>query len=852
MTDSARTGEGTRVSKQARGEGEDERCLRPGNLAAAIVDSLGDGVYVIDRAGRLTYINPVAERLLGWSPAELLGRRMHDVVHYLHPDGSPYPIEECPLVGVIRTGKRVEVSNEVMVRKDGGCFPVAYTATPLVVDGEVCGAVVVFRDVTEEQRATTERQRLFQESTTEREHAERLADDLRRANDTLHTLIDTIPAGVVVADARGAITLTNPAAREILGSSLTGTAYAPPPGYALRRADGSPFPSKELPLPLALDQGQATHDVEIVVRPECGAERVILAAASPIRDTAGRVTGAVAIFQDITERKRAEEALKQSEASLARAQEVARLGNWEWDLTRNKVRWSREVYRIFGLEPGQFGETYEAFLEHVHPDDRAMLDRAVREAVEKGAPFHPDHRVVQPGGTERFVHCEGSVTYDPSGRPLRMFGTIQDVTERKRTEAELDRLLARERAIAQIAKALVHEVELAEVVGVVIDQSLKVLGADVVGIWLADPIQRQLTLLDARGKTKATIELLRNLSYDAPSLTARAARTGQTQLVEDVAELSEPLPLTRQVATQQHLRSVLAVPLHSRGRLVGVVTYASSAPGHFATGDPEFNATIADLFAVAIENAQLYDEVRQALHLREEFMAAAAHELKTPVTVIKGRAQLLLTTDAEDPRVRRGLEAIGRQSERIVRLIEDLLAVIRLRPTPPVLNRARFDLAAFTREQVERTQRTTELHHFTVTTDGPLEVEADQALVGEVLSRLLENAMRYSPPGGTITVTARRQDDEAVVSVTDQGVGIPRERQQHVFEPFFEPVPPGAPGYLGLISLGLNLSRRIIEAHGGRLWLVSEPGHGSTFSFGLPLVPNSDSSSAPTPRAPGG
>jgi len=125
--------------------------------------------------------------------------------------------------------------------------------------------------------------------------------------------------------------------------------------------------------------------------------------------------------------------------ALIEAQRIAHLGIWEWDLGTGGLKWSDEVYRIFGVLPGEFGATYEAFLASVHPDDRAAVDQAVKEALadaKKG--YDLEHRVISPDGAQRVVHARGEVTFDPDRKPVRMFGTVHDITERKHTERSLE------------------------------------------------------------------------------------------------------------------------------------------------------------------------------------------------------------------------------------------------------------------------------------------------------------------------------------------------------------------------------------------------------------------------------
>jgi len=258
----------------------------------------------------------------------------------------------------------------------------------------------------------------------------------------------------------------------------------------------------------------------------------------------------------------------------------------------------------------------------------------------------------------------------------------------------------------------------------------------------------------------------------------------------------------------------------------------------------------AQLILLAIEDIterkRAENEKQQLLEQREEFMAIASHELKTPVTSLKGYTQVLHTrfTKAGDERSAAMLARMNAQLDKLIHLIGELLDVTSIEAGKLSWHNERFDLDALVRDIVEEVGHTTERHQIRIEGAARTPVYGDPERIGQVLTNLLSNAMKYSPQTHAILVKLASDTDTATVGVQDFGIGIAPEKHEQVFERFFRVSDPEHETFPGL-GLGLFISAQIVKRQGGRMWVESRVGVGATFFFTVPCAPQPEPGSQP-------
>ncbi len=494
-----------------------------------------------------------------------------------------------------------------------------------------------------------------------------------------------------------------------------------------------------------------------------------------------------------------------------------------------------------GLAPGTFGGTFEYFQQLIHPDDREAVNASIRHVLESGGEFYVEYRNVWPNGGIHWIAGSGKVFPGDDGQPLRMIGIGLDVTLRKRAE-QTARFLAD--ASAALAVLVDFDSTLQKVSSLAVPYFADWATVDLIA---TDGSLRRVSVshTDA-AKVQLAHEVHRRFPPDpaAPHGIWNILRTGRSEIVPEITDDllvqsvhdAELLGIMRELG----LRSYIGVPLTVRGKTLGVITFINAESGHrYEHTDLAVAEDLASRAAIAIENAQLYRELRDADQRKDEFLATLAHELRNPLAPIRNGLQVLRLSGTDGGMMDDARSMMERQLSQMVRLVDDLLDVSRITRNKLDLRKERVSLTAIIHSAVETSRPLMEQigHTFSFTLPpAPVYLDADLTRLAQVFSNLLNNAAKYTESGGRIALTAELKGAEVVVQVQDNGLGIPADALHRIFE-MFSQVDRNMERAQGGLGIGLTLVRRLVEMHGGTVEAHSAgPGLGSQFIVRLPVV----------------
>lgn len=608
---------------------------------------------------------------------------------------------------------------------------------------------------------------------------------LRASEERFRALFEHAPVGILIADGDRRCTALNDVGCRILGyarDELVGERIMDLVG----EQDARGFAGLDGPLVAG-----ETRVREWLVRRKDGAWIPVEMSANILAD--GRWQG---FFRDIRERRRAQAQLHQSQERFELALKGADLGAWDWNIRSGEVIFNARWAEMRGFTLAELKPHVDTWSSGVHPDDWPHVVRALTDYQEGKIPtYEVEHRAATKSGEWIWILDRGKVfERDEQGQPTRMVGTELDITARKRTEEALRTSEARYRAmVAAIPDPLLR-----------IDRDLRCLD-----VAASDPSQLALPPEALRGKTIA--EAFGPLLAGVGGELADAAGLVQ-QSTEAIRRALDTGALQRfECAFRQRWFEARVI---------------RSGPGE-----------VLEILRDISDRKGGEDLLRAAVESRESLLAAVAHDLRSPLCSIRLSAQLLAKAPLGDElgRGRRPLEVILSSVDRMSRLIDDLLQAATIEAGKFTVEPTREEALPLLEEVLQALEpaATARAVHLQRAVPEVLPaIRCDRLRVIQVLSNLIGNALKFVREGGTIEVRAAVRGGELCFAVRDDGPGIGAEQMQHLFERYWKGPTEGHRG----IGLGLFLSKGIVEAHGGRIWVESQVGVGSTFYFTIPIA----------------
>ncbi|XSE93955.1 PAS domain S-box protein [Pseudomyxococcus flavus] len=787
-------------------------------ILEAVFLNMGDGVSVVDRHGRFVLLNPMAQEIFGALPppdvpvsqwSEYFGVYLPDTV-------TPYPAEQLPLSRALFRGEAVDQA-EVYVRNKRhphGLW-LLISARRLTTDsGEPYGAVSVFRDITA----------LKQTEAALREEEEKFRSLYKNTPAMMHS-IDS--EGRLVSVSEFWLSTLGYTREEVLGRRSVDFFTPESRRYACEHV-----------LPEFYKTG-VCKDVPYQVVKKNGEVLDVLLSAISERDASGRIVRSLAVLTDVTERKRAEDALVESEKRLRAILDNANAVFFILDRQERYVFVNREWERLFHHTLEEVAGKSAA---DVFPPELAQRFRQTSLAVfATGELVQREERIPLDDGVHTHL-TQKFPLIDSSGALYALCGISTDVTELKQMEQG-------QRFLAEASQALVTSLDTETTLRRVAEMSVPTLGElCIISVLDAESVLRPVAIAAcAPDEGRAVRELL---VAHPPSPGARdgpyaALASGRSEASRGTAGLLDPEGLKDErwrTVRALGARASLNVPLRARGPVLGVLTLVSSQPGRpIGPRERTLAEELGHRVAFTIENAQLYRKAQESIRARDEFLSIASHELKTPVTSMKLRVQQLARTAARQAsgempveKVTAMLDVFGDQLRRLSHLVDHLLDVSRVNEPQVELRREAMDLAAVARDVTDhlRGQMRRAGSAFELVAPEPVMGRWDRLRMEQVMINLLTNAMKYGA-GAPIRMEVTRVGAGARIRVRDSGVGIPLASQARIFERFER----AASRNYGGLGLGLFITRRLVEAHGGTIRVESRPGEGATFTIDLPSEP---------------
>lgn len=669
---------------------------------------------------------------------------------------------------------------------------------------------------------------LYSAERTLRESMERAHEDLKLSKTELDTIIENMTDGIAIADADGRLVRLNRAAKEVLGREVLGVGperYAE--AYGVQTVDGRPFPAREQPIATVLATGREVREVEMVVRQPSGNRRRLIVGASPLYDARGQIRGAVAAFHDVTEIRAAEERFRD-------LTDGAPDGVIVIDRKRRITLFNQVAERMFGYRRDEvFGRDVTVLM----PERSQDLQTQALEDLFRSGPK------TLAGGTLRFQ----GLRKDGREFPIEMIlngshtaagpiviGHLHDATDQDRSRREREGIFS----VLKVSSTSTSLEELLAAIPAAINQST---GFDACTIYLPNPSRKTFELRASANIPEEIQERIRRypLRPDFPSIAVQTWFKKRT-LIEPRLQDRTDLPVGPTLSAKYGFAVVLSTLIGTPDDPIGVLQVVTDETRHPREEDIQIIELLAQELAFGIRQKELLrqlEESSQSLRTANQeldsFIYTASHDLAEPLRSISNFSHFLLEdySDQMDAEGRDYLERVHRGALRMKRLLDDLLRLSRFGRTQA--SRGRVEVDDVVREVRESLDATLRERHAEVEVRSPLPPAlADRTSLLEVFTNLVGNGVKFNEnPKPRVEIGGHVRDGWIEYYVKDNGIGVPPEHQERIFGLFTRLH--NRKDYPGT-GAGLAIVKKIVEQHGGRVWVESTPGQGSTFRFTMP------------------
>ena len=617
--------------------------------------------------------------------------------------------------------------------------------------------------------------------------------------------------------------------------------------------------------------GEKVEPYETIRWRKDGSEVYVSLTVSPILDAFGNIVGASHIARDITQRIKAEEAMRRSEAELqALADSIPQLA-WMAQPDGHIFWYNHQWYEYTGTTL----EDMEGWgWQSVHdPEVLPQVLEQWKSCLARGEPFEMEFPLRGVDGRFRWFLTRCRPLCDAEGNVLRWFGTNTDLEEVKQKEHALQQKTQTLELLNNVGQLLGSKLDIDELLQSVTDVATKVSQARFGAFFYnsTDDDGDSMLLYSLSGAPREAFE-----HFEMPRATPLFEPTfAGTEVVRSDDILADPrygkmAPHLGMPEGHLEVRSYLAVPVKSgRGTVLGGLFFGHPEVAQFTEATERIIEGIASQAGIAIDNARMYDNLKRAAIEREEllvaersarsdaerlntmkdeFLATLSHELRTPLNAILGWAQILTMGEVTDEDFSEGMDAIQRNARAQNLLIEDLLDMSRIISGKFRLEVRRINVTDILSQAVETVRPAAEAKQIELVerlSASDTKIRGDAIRLQQVFWNLLSNAIKFTPREGRVEVVARQDADHLIVEVRDSGIGIPSDLLQHVFERFRQ-VDSSSSRAFGGLGIGLSIVKNLVEMHGGSVDVQSEgTNQGSTFTVLLPLNPTRSTAVSP-------